>query len=139
MFSGPRRGSHLDQFIAIVKDNELGHYIGMPSGGYSNTWEWEETLTLAGYRSGPVVQVMYNIGHTIRPNGEVLEGNPALPDREVLAHAGQRRRVLRICSCDTPLPTWTRSAGDPSERTVRLPRRPGPGLGIDPSGSGPAS
>jgi hypothetical protein len=45
VFSGPRRGSHLDQFVATVVDNDLGYVIGMPAGGYSNTWEWEETLT----------------------------------------------------------------------------------------------
>jgi len=83
VFSGPRRGSHLDQVIAIVTDNDLGYFIGMPSGGYSNTWEWEEVLTLPGIDQ-PVVRFMWNIGHTIRPNGEVLEGNPAQPDELVL-------------------------------------------------------
>jgi hypothetical protein len=74
--SGPSGGSHLDQFNAIVVDNDLGHVIGVPAGGYSNTWEWEETLTFPGTEA-PVVGFMWNIGHTIRPNGEVLEGNPA--------------------------------------------------------------
>lgn len=78
-FSGPRRGSHLDQLLAIVVDNDLGHFIGMPGGGYSNTWEWEETLTMPGSER-PLVQFMWSIGHSIRPNGEVLEGNPADPD-----------------------------------------------------------
>ena len=26
---------------------------------------------------------MWSIGHTIRPNGEILEGNPALPDEYI--------------------------------------------------------
>lgn len=70
---GPQGGSHLDQFAAQVVDNDLGVSIGMPSGGYSNTWEWEEVLSLPG--SGrPLVRFMYDIGHTIRPNGEILEG-----------------------------------------------------------------
>ena len=51
----------------------------MPPGGYSNTWEWEEVLTFAG-TDQPVIGFMYSIGHTIRPNGEVLEGNPAALD-----------------------------------------------------------
>ena len=51
----------------------------MTAGGYSNTWEWEETITFPGTNQ-PVVQFMWDIGHTIRPNGEILEGNPALPD-----------------------------------------------------------
>lgn len=76
---GPRRGSHLDQFAAIVVDNLLGLAMGMPAGGYSNTWEWEETLTMPG-TDRPVISFMWSIGQTIRPNGEVLEGNPAQVD-----------------------------------------------------------
>jgi len=72
----PYGGSHLDQFAATVVDNDLCYTIGMPAGGYSNTWEWEEVVTFP--KSGkPVVEYMWNIGHTIRPNGEILEGNPA--------------------------------------------------------------
>jgi len=76
VFSGPNGGSHLDQFMAIVADNDLGPIIGMPAGGYSNTWEWEEVLRYPGTEQ-PVVGFMWSIGHTIRPNGEILEGNPA--------------------------------------------------------------
>jgi|TARA_B110000196_G_scaffold320225_1_gene341244 hypothetical protein len=78
-FFVPRRGSHLDQFAAIIKDNSIGHIIGMTAGGYSNTWEWEETIGFPG-TDQPVIQFMWDIGHTIRPNGDILEGNPALPD-----------------------------------------------------------
>lgn len=81
-FFGPRGGSHLDQFAAMIIDNDLGHTIGMPTGGYSNTWEWTEVLKLPG--SGrPLVEFMWSIGHTIRPNGEILEGNPAQPAERV--------------------------------------------------------
>jgi hypothetical protein len=75
----PYGGSHLDQFASIVIDNELGYTLGMPAGGYSNTWEWEEVLhfPLSG---GPVVEFMWSIGHTVRPNGEILEGNAAQVD-----------------------------------------------------------
>lgn len=76
VFSGPDGGSHLDQFMSIVVDNELGPVFGMDAGGYSNTWEWEEVLHYPG-TDQPVVGFMWNIGHTIRPNGEILEGNPA--------------------------------------------------------------
>ncbi|UCC84863.1 MAG: hypothetical protein JSW46_08080, partial [Gemmatimonadota bacterium] len=79
---GPYGGSHLDQFASIVVDNELGHTIGMSPGGYSNTWEWEEVLVFPQSRE-PVVQFMWSIGHTIRPNGEILEGNPARVDEYV--------------------------------------------------------
>jgi hypothetical protein len=73
---GPYGGSHLDQFAATVVDNDLCHTIGMPTGGYSNTWEWEEVVKFP-ISGKPVVEYMWSIGHTIRPNGEVLEGNPA--------------------------------------------------------------
>jgi hypothetical protein len=63
-------------------DNRLGPVVGMTAGGYSNTWEWEETLTLPG-SDRPVIGWMYDIGHTIRPNGEVLEGNPAAVDLHI--------------------------------------------------------
>ncbi len=77
---GPHGGSHLDQFVSIVVDNGLAHTMGMPVGGYSNTWEWEEVLTFPISKK-PIVQYMWSIGHTIRPNGEILEGNPAQVDR----------------------------------------------------------
>ncbi len=79
VLSGPHGGSHLDQFVSIIVDNDLGHVVGMPAGGYSNTWEWEEVLTFPG-TAQPVVRFMWSIGHTIRPNGQVLEGNPAQVD-----------------------------------------------------------
>lgn len=77
--SGPSGGSHLDQFVSIISDNGLGPVVGMPPGGYSNTWEWEETLTLEP-DGQPLVGFMWNIGHTLRPNGEILEGNPVEVD-----------------------------------------------------------
>jgi hypothetical protein len=65
--------------VSIIVDNDLGPVVGMPPGGYSNTWEWEEILTLPG-TDRPLVGFMYSIGHSIRPNGEILEGNPAAVD-----------------------------------------------------------
>lgn len=76
---GPHGGSHLDQFAAMVVDNKLAYTVGMSTGGYSNTWEWEEILVFPLSKK-PVVRYMWSIGHTIRPNGEILEGNPAKVD-----------------------------------------------------------
>ncbi len=73
---GPHGGSHLDQFSSIVIDNNLAYTVGMPTGGYSNTWEWTEDLKFP-ISGKPVVSFMWDIGHTIRPNGEILEGNAA--------------------------------------------------------------
>jgi hypothetical protein len=98
IISGPSGGSHLDQFNAIFVDNALGPVVGMTAGGYSNTWEWEETLTFPGTEQ-PVIGYMYDIGHTIRPNGEILEGNPAAVDEWIpltaAGHADYYPRLLR--------------------------------------------
>ena len=95
VFSGPNGGSHLDQFISIVADNNLAPIIGMPAGGYSNTWEWEEVLTFPG-TDRPVVGFMWSIGHTVRPNGEILEGNPAPVDEWVPLTAENFDRYYQI-------------------------------------------
>ena len=78
----PYGGSHLDQFASIIHDNGLGLGIGMPPGGFSNTWEWEEALAFPT-TGEPVATFMWNIGHTIRPNGQILEGNPAAVDEYI--------------------------------------------------------
>lgn len=72
---GPNGGSHLDQFYAIVTENDLCPTIGMETGGYSNTWEWYEEVTFP--TSGkPAIGFMWNIGHTVSPNGRIVEGDP---------------------------------------------------------------
>ena len=79
-----RGGSHLDQFVAMFVDNDMAYFVGMPTGGYSNTWEWGQTIYL--FKDGrwrPLVFFEWSIGHTIRPNGEVLEGNPARPHQYI--------------------------------------------------------
>lgn len=73
---GPAGGSHLDQFFSIVTDNELCDTIGMQTGGYSNTWEWEEEVVFPT-TGKPVIGFMWNIGHTITPGGRILEGDPS--------------------------------------------------------------
>ena len=72
-------GSQIDQFAAIVADNKMGHSIGMPTGGYSNTWEWKEDIRFP-QTDTVLCEFKWSIGQTIRPNGEVLEGNPAKVD-----------------------------------------------------------
>jgi hypothetical protein len=75
-------GSHLDQFMAMYVDNDLATFIGVPAGGFSNTWEGDEVLHFAD-TGRPVVAFQWSIGHTIRPNDEILEGNPAQPDEYI--------------------------------------------------------
>ena len=72
-------GSHLDQFMAMFVDNDLATFVGVPTGGFSNTWEDYEVLRHPE-TGRPLVRFYWTIGHTIRPNGEILEGNPAQPD-----------------------------------------------------------
>lgn len=79
IIGGPSGGSHLDQFVAMFADNDLAFTIGMPTGGYSNTWEAEEVLRLPG-TGQPLARFMWNVGHTLRPDGRILEGNPVQPD-----------------------------------------------------------
>ncbi len=75
-------GSNLDQFASMIADNPQVDILtmGMPTGGYSNTWEWAEDMDVPGI--GPM-EFEWDIGHTVRPNGEVLEGNPAIPKKIV--------------------------------------------------------
>ena len=81
-FFSPWGGSHLDQFAHIIADNNLAYTIGMQTGGYSNTWEVEKILNFPISKK-PVVQYMWSIGHTISPNGEIAEGNPAPIDKSI--------------------------------------------------------
>lgn len=108
VFSGPYGGSHLDQFNSIVADNELGPIIGMPAAGYSNTWEWSEELAFPGTERS-VIGFSWSIGNTIRPNGEILEGNPAMPDVwEPLTAGGFADYYARLYDHAT---AWLDSAG----------------------------
>jgi hypothetical protein len=136
-FFGPSGGSHLDQFAAMIVDNGLGYTIGMPTGGFSNTWEWTETLTLPG-TGEPLVEFMWSIGQTIRPNGEVLEGNPAQVDewypRTAANHATYRAELLeRAYAWLDGEPTAPTDGGDdvdvpsarPAENGTDTAHRPG--------------
>jgi hypothetical protein len=78
LLTAPSACSGADQFAAMFIDNELGLSVGMPEGGCSNTWEWEETLTFP-ISGKPVAMFSWSVGHSVRPNGEVLEGNSAQP------------------------------------------------------------
>ena len=64
-FFGPWGGSHLSQFSAMIYDNNLGHTMGMPDGGYSNTWEWEEDLIFPiSKKTSSKIYVEYRTYHT---------------------------------------------------------------------------
>lgn len=75
----PRGGSHLDQFASQVIDNDIGHTMGMATGGFSNKWWTSETLRFPT-TGRPILDYEWSMGHSIRPNGETLQYNPAQPD-----------------------------------------------------------
>jgi hypothetical protein len=78
LLTAPSSCSGADQFAAMFIDNELGLSVGMPEGGCSNTWEWDETLRFP-ISGKPVTMFSWTVGQSIRPNGAVLEGNSAIP------------------------------------------------------------
>ena len=75
-------GSNLDQMSAMMIQNGVAYSIGNPTGGYSNTWEWDETLRYESNNQS-VIEYIWNIGHTLRPDGQVLEGNPVDVDEMI--------------------------------------------------------
>lgn len=80
MLTMPFGGSHIDQVAAQIADNQMCiAHIGMPLGGFSKTWVGTEILRLPSGQ--PIAAFQWSCGNTIRPNGEVLESNPAIPDR----------------------------------------------------------
>lgn len=80
---GSAVGSQVDQVAALLIDNDACYSIGMPTGGYSNTWEWEEAVQFPT-TGQPVVEFIWGMGRTYRPNGEELEANPPEPDEVIL-------------------------------------------------------
>ena len=77
-----RGGSHLDQFVAMFVDNDLASFVGVPTGGYSNTWEWNEVLHFPD-TGRPVADSSGALGIRFVPTVKVLEGNPAQPDNYI--------------------------------------------------------
>lgn len=128
-FFAPRGGSELDRFAAMLKDNGMAHLIGMTPGGFSNSWTYGEVLRFPGTEQ-PVVRFEYTIGNALRPNGQVLESNPALPHEWVTFSASDYRafhtRLVERAEAHlegaVPPPPVTPQAPGPELRTARVPR-----------------
>jgi len=73
---GPTCMSGCDQFAAMFADNSVGPVLGQPTRGASAPFRLPWPLPLA---NGTSASVTLNVGQTLRPNGEVLEGNPVKP------------------------------------------------------------
>lgn len=78
----PHGGSHLDQFASQVVDNDIGHIMGMATGGYSNSWSSSELLRFPT-TDKPIVEYEWSMGHSIRANDEILQYNPAEPQEYI--------------------------------------------------------
>ena len=77
---GPFGASQVDQFAAMLIDNQLAYSIGMSTAGNSNTWEWTKRINDPLDQQTPICDFKWTIGQTWRPNDEPLEGNPPLVD-----------------------------------------------------------
>ena len=77
----------VNHLAAMWVDNGLGASHGVAPFGCANAWQWRAPISLP--RSDrPLVDFLWNVGHVIRPNGEVLEGNPPQPTDPVPVTAG---------------------------------------------------
>ena len=76
--------------------------LGCNRTGAEESLKNEETLVFPGTEQ-PVAQFMWSIGHTIRPNGEILEGNAAAVVLETVL-----RKILRAPppACASELPPF---------------------------------
>lgn len=77
VLSGPVCMSSCDQFVAMVKDNGIGKVLGLPSRGADSPMRAQKAFSL---KNGDKFSLIFSAGNGYRPNGELLEGNPAKVD-----------------------------------------------------------
>ncbi len=78
--------SSCDQFVSILKDNDLARVVGRPSSGGHSPFRIKESFELPG---GPSVSMVLTVGVGYRANGEPLEGNPASVDHWLAPDSGE--------------------------------------------------
>jgi hypothetical protein len=91
LLTGPYCVSSCDQFAAVFLDNGFGPVVGLPPAGASSPSRADVKLKLA---DGEEFSLGLSFGITYRPNGEVLEGNPARPTKTLYPGPNYLRRVL---------------------------------------------
>ena len=91
LLTGPYCISSCDQFAAVFLDNGFGEVVGLPPAGASSPTRADARLKLA---DGETFSMTFSFGVTYRPNGEVLEGNPARPTKTMYPGPDYLRRVL---------------------------------------------
>jgi len=77
VLSGPLCVSSCDQFLSIFKYNGMGRVLGLPSRGGTMPSGMDEEFVL---KNGDRFSIRLPTGIGYRPDGEALEGNPAMPD-----------------------------------------------------------
>ncbi|MFI5347834.1 MAG: S41 family peptidase [Elusimicrobiota bacterium] len=96
---GPYCVSSCDQFAAVFVDNDLGESVGLPAQGASSPSRADKTFKLA---DGEEFSITLSFGITFRPNGEILEGNPARPHMTMYPGPNYLRKVLDAIASRTP-------------------------------------
>jgi len=77
ILSGPKCMSSCDQFVSIVKDNNIGQVVGLPSRGAHSPMRAKKE---SGLKNGDKFSMIFTTGIGYRANGEPLEGNSAKVD-----------------------------------------------------------
>ena len=91
LLTGPYCVSSCDQFVAAFADNAMGEVVGLPGCGASAPFRGRRKFNLA---DGETFSITLNTGLTLRPNGEVLEGNPPVPTRLMYPRRNGLREAL---------------------------------------------
>ena len=87
--------SSCDQFVSIIKDNEFGTILGLPSQGSHAPFRAKKTFSLANGQKF-TFQVVNGVGY--RANGQLLEGNPPQPDFKFYFNSNGLKKAETIIS-----------------------------------------
>jgi len=74
VLSGPGCISSCDQFVSLIKDNNIGRVVGLPSRGADSPTRAKKEFV---FKNGEKFSMVFTTAIGYRPNGELLEGNPA--------------------------------------------------------------
>ncbi len=95
ILSGPYCLSSCDQFVSILRDNDLAIMLGLPSQGSHAPFRANKKFSLANGQEFSF-HVVNGVGY--RPNGEPLEGNPAEPLVKFYPHENSLEKSESIIS-----------------------------------------
>jgi C-terminal processing protease CtpA/Prc len=78
-----------------MKDNGIAKIVGLPSSGGHSPFRSNWFAKLA---NGKSTKIVVTTGEGYRPNGEPLEGNPAVPDIRIDFQEGYLKKVIDVVS-----------------------------------------